>query len=76
MLDVAVIMERVKAVETDMSNMKEWQRSQNGSIHRVEDRVTKVDEKIDKLLFWMISAAVGLLGSFIMGLIMFTLQRK
>ena len=43
---------RVSGLEHDMDNMKGWQKSQNGSILRVE-------EKVDKLVFWQMTTAIG-----------------
>lgn len=43
--------ERVAGLEHDMKNMKSWQQSQNGAIHRVE-------AKIDKLIFWGLTTSV------------------
>lgn len=38
--------------ETRLTNMEGWQKSQNGTIHRVES-------KVDKLI-WMIMGALGM----------------
>ncbi len=43
---------RISGLEHDMKNMNGWQKSQNGSIHRVE-------AKIDKLVFWQMTTAIG-----------------
>ena len=42
----------VAGLERDMENMKGWQKAQNGSIHRVE-------EKLDKLIFWGMTFAAS-----------------
>lgn len=53
---------RICGLEHDMDNMNGWQKSQNGAIHRVE-------EKIDKLTFWGMTFAVSTLVSIILLLI-------
>lgn len=47
---------RICGLEHDMQNMKGWQKSQNGSIVRVEG-------KVDKLIFFQLSTVVGMLVS-------------
>lgn len=49
--------ERMAKVEAEVVNLNGWQESQNGSIHRV-------DEKVDKLQMWM----MGMLGTSIVSL--------
>ncbi len=63
-----VFRERLRAVESDVSHIKDWQTKQNGTIQRVE-------QKIDRLIFWMMTAALGTLGSLIIGLILFFVNK-
>ncbi len=58
---------RISGLEHDMDNMKGWQKSQNGSIVRVEG-------KVDKLIFFQLSTVVGMLVS--IGLTVFGLILK
>ncbi len=39
---VEVLEGDVGTIKADVNNLKGWQKSQNGSIHRVEDMVTKM----------------------------------
>lgn len=60
-------MVQVAALETDVKNLKDWQKDQSGALIRVA-------EKIDKLQFWMMTQVVGLSGTFVLGVIMFLLN--
>ncbi len=55
---------RISGLEHDMQNMQGWQKSQNGSI-------TRVEEKVDKLIFFQLSTVVGMIVS--IGLTVFSL---
>lgn len=52
----------IATLSADMENMKGWQKSQNGAIHRVE-------EKVDKLIFWQMTTAVGFVISVLIGVV-------
>ncbi|MHB8171203.1 MAG: hypothetical protein ACYDG6_06640 [Thermincolia bacterium] len=43
----------VKVAQSEIENLHGWQKSQNGAIHRVE-------EKVDKLQFWMMTTFIML----------------
>lgn len=45
---------RIAALERDVDNLKSWQKSQNGSIRRVED-------KVEKLQYWIMGQMAALL---------------
>lgn len=62
MHEVCVQEGRISGLEHDMENMTGWQKTQNGTIHRVE-------EKIDKLIFWGMTFAVSTLVSMVLLLI-------
>lgn len=49
---------RAASMEADIRNLVGWQHTQNGTI-------TRVDKKVDKLLFWMIGTAAGAALSFL-----------
>jgi hypothetical protein len=44
--------ERVAGVEARVENLETWQKSQNGAILRV-------DQKVDRLQFWIMGTAVS-----------------
>lgn len=51
-----------------LDNLETWQKKQNGTLCRVEG-------KIDRLVLWMLTAAVGTVGTLIVGLILLLLRR-
>lgn len=56
--------ETVAALARDVENLRGWQKSQNGAIHRVEDHVERVNTRIEKLQYWIMGqlAAVVMLA--------------
>jgi GH25 family lysozyme M1 (1,4-beta-N-acetylmuramidase) len=48
--------ERIATLEAEVANLSGWQKTQNGSIQRVEG-------KIDRLIFWMLGQTVAFLLS-------------
>ena len=58
----------IAALNTEMENMKGWQKAQNGSIVRVE-------EKVDKLIFWQMTTAVGFIITVVIGVIAVTMKQ-
>lgn len=52
--------ERVAALEADMDNVKGWQKTQNGTLQRI-------DSKIDKLVYWLMGTMATVV-IFIVGL--------
>ncbi|MDA8212151.1 MAG: hypothetical protein M0021_09780 [Clostridia bacterium] len=60
--------EAVIRLDQEVTDLKGWQKSQNGAIHRVE-------EKVDKLQFWMMTAAGGIAISFVTQLLFFLLKK-
>lgn len=59
--------ERVAKLEASTDNLVGWQKSQNGSIHRVEDKTDKLNDKIDKLQYWI----MGQLAATVLALALF-----
>lgn len=66
----------IAEVKQGVKNLEQWQQSQNGAIHRVEDDIKKmatkedvgaVSNKVDSLIFWMMITAVGVVLGFITG---------
>lgn len=62
--------ERVSRLEEGMTDLVRWQKSQNGSIHRVEDATIRLNEKVDKVYHWLLGAvfmvAVNCIGVIVM----------
>jgi len=56
--DVIELKEEVAAMKQDIANLKGWQKTQNGTLQRI-------DEKIDRLVYWIMGemAAVILLAA-------------
>lgn len=61
MEDVIELKEDVAAMKRDIDNLKGWQKTQNGTLQRI-------DGKIDKLVYWIMGemAAVILLAATIL----------
>lgn len=55
----------VKA-QANIDNLVGWQKSQNGAIH-------EVNQKVDKLQFWIMGSAVAAVVNLAIGLLMFIL---
>lgn len=57
MEDVIELKEDVAAMKRDIDNLKGWQKTQNGTLQRI-------DAKIDKLVYWLMGemAAIILLA--------------
>jgi hypothetical protein len=51
----------------DIDNLKQWQTAQNGSLKRIE-------AKVDGLITWMMRAALGLICSAGLTLVMFVFK--
>ena len=45
-MDDSAMAERVATLEADVENIKGWQKTQNGTLQRI-------DGKIDKLVYWL-----------------------
>lgn len=72
---MSVLEERVGTLEQTVSGYTQrlndltgWQKSQNGSIRRVE-------EKLDKLIFWFMTYAFGTFATITIGVIIYLLGR-
>ena len=50
----------VACCKADIENLKTWQTTQNGAIHRVEDKADKIEGKISNL-GWGIAGALALI---------------
>lgn len=59
----------VKVAQNEVENLKGWQKSQNGAIHRVE-------AKVDKLQFWIMTTAVGVVVMVLVQILMLLLNKK
>lgn len=49
-VDIAGLAREVGALQTEMSNLKDWQKTQNGSLRRIEDKVDGYQRALAKLL--------------------------
>lgn len=49
-------------MKSDISNLKSWQKSQNGTIHAV-------DKKVDGLIKWMMAAMGGIIASIFVSIV-------
>ena len=56
----------VVKVQANIDNLVGWQKSQNGAIH-------EVNQKVDKLQFWIMGSAVAAVVNLAIGLLMFIL---
>ena len=59
---------RLAEMEEKLSHFEGWQEKQNGSLVRVED-------KIDKLIFWLMCAAIGGIGTLLASILFFILGK-
>lgn len=50
----------VACCKADIENLKTWQTTQNGAIHRVEDKADEIEGKISSL-GWGIAGALALI---------------
>lgn len=68
----------VKIVHSEVDNLKDWQKSQNGAIHRVEDKVAAIDKKFDDKItsferaLWL--SGLGIVANLAIGLLMLALK--
>lgn len=58
---------KVSAIEATIPTIKE-------NVERHDKALIRIDDKLDKVIFWMTTASVGTLGSFIIGIIMLLLK--
>lgn len=69
--------ERIAMTETQVSNMDGWMKShekrQNSSLEKIDERLEKIEKKIDSQLnsrpTWAVSIAIAFLCSLCVGLI-------
>lgn len=63
----------LQAAQTEVTNLKEWQRKQNGDLSALREEVSqmreRLDEKISRLTFWAIGTLVSALLAFGVALI-------
>jgi hypothetical protein len=52
--------------DVEIANLKGWQKKQNGTLTRVEEKVDALDEKVDsrfnQLLYWLLGVAIVIIG--------------
>lgn len=58
----------IAGLEKSIENLEGWQKSQNGSIIRVE-------AKIDKLIFWFMTSAITLGVGFAVNIVLLLIRR-
>jgi hypothetical protein len=57
--------EEIGAYGADISNLKDWQRTQNGSLVRLADRVEKVDGRINSIQWWLVALLGGVAANLV-----------
>lgn len=62
------IIERIACLEADRDSFREWQHKQNGSLQRLE-------EKIDKIYFWLVTLMGGVSVSLILLIVQLVSRR-
>lgn len=66
---MATIEERVSHLEADVENLKGWQRTQNGTLSRIE-------QKVDGLIKWIMATAVTFGLGVVASLVAISLQGR
>jgi hypothetical protein len=56
----------------NITNLEDWQGKQNGMLQRLDGRIDKLGNKIDKLLYWVIA----LMGTALLSLLLLLLNVK
>jgi hypothetical protein len=65
--EILEIGKRVATLEAVAKNHEGWQKSQNGAIHRVEDKVDALIEKLGDRQFQQTVMAVGIIVNLALG---------
>jgi len=60
--EIADLGKKVEGLEHDVANLNGWQKTQNGALLRVDD-------KVDKLKLWIISVLAGVVVSIFVNLV-------
>jgi len=60
--------ERVASLETEMENIKDWQKKQNGCLQGMEN-------KLNKIYFWIMTVLGGVSVSLVLLIIQITSRR-
>lgn len=53
----------IARLEERVDNLEGWQKTQNGTLLRLDEKIGKIDEKIGSLKTWLISLLGGMLAS-------------
>lgn len=64
-MDTQTLAERLARAEEAISNLEGWQRTQNGSLQRIADRVDKLADKVERMYILPLTAAMSAIASLV-----------
>lgn len=71
--------ERIASVEAQVDNLENWlashEKKQNSSLEKIEERLEKIQQKLDGRPTWAVSVLMTFLSSLCVGLLVFLAGR-